>query len=107
MNDTLSDAPEHTPAPSENRLAAERDARHDLLKSDLQVLADVHEELLRSDRPVGENLVHANKRIASIMVRTAMSNDRASRRLIVLTMFIAVLTFVLVVLTFFLWWEAR
>lgn len=87
--------PEH---PADRRRAAD-EARRDLDKSPYQLLADVHEELLRGDRPVEQNIVHAWKRIASLMARTAESNEQTTRRIIRLTRVIIFLTVVLVFLT--------
>ena len=84
--------------PAGRRQAAEA-AQRDLDKSPYQLLADVHEELLRSDRPVEQNIVHAWKRIASLMARTAVANEETTRRIIRLTRVIIFLTVVLVVLT--------
>ena len=78
---------------------AAREAQLDLKKSSYQLLVDVHEELLRPDRGVDRNLVHAWKRIASIMARTTVSNEETTRRIIRLTWVIMLLTVVLVFLT--------
>jgi hypothetical protein len=78
---------------------AAREAQLDLKKSPYQLLADVHEELVRSERPVEQNIVHAWKRIASLMARTAESNEQTTNRIIRLTRVIIFLTVVLVVLT--------
>ena len=87
------------PATKSVRQRAAEDAREDLNKSDYQLLVDVHEELLHEGRSIAENLAHAYKRIASIMVRTAISNEQASRRILKLTVAIAAMTSVLVGLT--------
>ena len=71
----------------------------DLGKSPFQLLADAHHELM-SDRDNEVNLVHANKRIASIMIQTAESNKRLSRGIFWLTVVLVVLTVVMVVRMF-------
>jgi hypothetical protein len=81
------------------RAAAEREARSDLDKSNELLLADVHEELANEGRSAEYNMVHAQKRLASIMVRTAISNDRSSKVLLRLTWVLVFLTVVLVILT--------
>jgi len=84
------------------REGVEEEVARDLDKSNEQLLADAHEELLQNQP------IHAQKRIASLMVRAASSSDRASRILINLTYAIVALTIVLVVLTCMLYrHEAR
>ena len=87
------------------RQIAEADANQDFCKTNIQILTDVHEELLRTDRKVEENLAHANKRIASIMVRTAISSDHASKVLIRLTWVIAALTVAILLFTGIMVWR--
>ena len=49
-----------------------------------------------------DRIMHSNKRMVSMMARVALSNDRTSRRLLILTWILAVLTSVLAVMTFVL-----
>jgi hypothetical protein len=81
------------------RAAAEQEAIIDLDKTNEQLLADIHEELTNETRPAGFNLIHAQKRLASAMVRTAISNDRSTKVLLRLTWVLVFLTVVLVILT--------
>ena len=78
------------------REVAEEEAARDLAKTNEQLLADAHEELLKGET------AHAQKRIASIMVRVARSSDKAASVLTGLTWVIAVLTAMLVILTIIL-----
>ena len=87
------------------RQIAEAEANKDLCKTNTQILTDVHEELLRTDREVEVNIAHANKRIASIMVRTAISSDHASKVLIRLTWIIAGLTVAILIFTGIMVWK--
>lgn len=81
------------------REMAEEEARRDLLKSEGQLLADIHDELLDPNRPLAENVAHAHKRIASLMARSSASNARAACVMSWLTGVIAALTLILAVLT--------
>ncbi|MDA1277301.1 MAG: hypothetical protein O2960_25110 [Verrucomicrobia bacterium] len=81
------------------RQAAEEEAARDLLKHPEQLLADVHDEILQSNRPIDQNLIHAQKRIASIMVRVAASNEAATKVMVKLNKWLLVLTVVVVILT--------
>ncbi len=85
------------------RQSAEREAELDLKKPPTQLLADVHEELLRTDRSIPENLAHANKRMASLTARSALSSDRSSKYVIVLTWVIVALTVAILFFTFLMW----
>jgi len=87
------------------RQTAEAEAKLDLKKPPEQLLADIHEELLREDRPVGENLAHANKRMASLTARAAISTDHASRTVVILTRVLVGLTVAILFLTFLMWWQ--
>ena len=81
------------------RETAEEEARRDLQKPEYQLLTDVHDELLDPNRSVEENIAHANKRIASLMVRMSMSSERLNKTVVYLTWVIVALTVVLVGLT--------
>lgn len=84
---------------STHRAKAEEEVRQDLQKDLVHLLVDVHDELLRSDRKTDENVVHAQKRIASLQVRAAQSADRQSRIMLWVTWILVGLTIVLVILT--------
>lgn len=90
--------PDH-PGGLNNRASVEREATLDLNKSTEQLLADIHEELINEDRSAEYNLAHAQKRLASVMVRTAISNERSAKVLLRLTWVLVFLTVVLVILT--------
>ncbi len=82
------------PERSASRLEVEETAAHDLVKPYEQLLADIHEELTKPGE-VAANLLDAQKRIASLMVRTAQSAERLTQKLICLTWVLAGLTAVL------------
>ena len=81
------------------RQKAEEETRRDLEKPIEQLLCDVHEEILNQTRTTDQSLVHAYRRMVSVMVRVAASNERTSRILIALTWALTFLTVVLVILT--------
>jgi hypothetical protein len=71
-------------AKDRRRRKAEEEAARDLLKPYQQLLADAHEELLPKHKPEtapADTLLHAQKRIMSLMARSAISNDQASEQL--------------------------
>jgi hypothetical protein len=59
---------------SEHRDNAQIEADLDLAKEPRILLHDIHDELLRTDRKLESNLVHASKRIASLHVKIAEKN---------------------------------
>lgn len=81
------------------RRLAEEETNKDLRKSIQQLICDVHEEALAPNRPVEENLLHATKRIVSMMGRVTLENERSSRLLVWLTGVLIVMTAVLIWLT--------
>ena len=89
----------------EVRSDAEVSAEEDLSKDIKQLLVDVHHELLLEERPGSsaplhtENLVHAQKRLASLTVKNAIENVKLQKEISKLTKQIRVYTIVLVVLT--------
>jgi hypothetical protein len=98
------DPPGQAPLTTEQkkiRELAEAETNRDLKKPIQQLLCDVHEEVLQT-RPVEENIIHANKRMVSMMARVALSNERYSGVLLKLTWVLVVLTIVLAVMTFFM-----
>jgi hypothetical protein len=85
------------------RQTAEEEAERDWHKPLKQLLVDVHHEINLPGRTMEENAAHANKRIASVLVRTAgineeasKSNEKASKLLIRLTTALFIFTAVLV-----------
>jgi len=116
-----------TPDQARNRnriqMQAELESNEDLKKPIQQLVCDVHEEILQEFHPEKvkttqlrkfkitqkhiekilfelQRIKHADKRMVSMMARVALSNDRTSRRLLVLTWVLAGLTLVLVGMTF-------
>lgn len=81
------------------RILAETETNRDMRKPIQQLICDVHEEVLDPSRPVEQNLVHATKRMVSMMGRVALENDRSNQLLILLTRVLVILTMAIVVLT--------
>jgi len=100
------------------RLKGEQAAMRDLEKPIEQLLSDIHEQAFK--RPVTQNggnaespqvvvlsrFLEAHRRMASMMARVALANQRVSRRLLCLTWFVVGLTVVLVALTAAMVWRA-
>lgn len=42
-----------------NRPQIKREVEEDLAKTDEQLLTDIHQEILREDRPIEQNMIHA------------------------------------------------
>lgn len=82
---------------------AEEETKRDLLKPIEQLLCDVHEEVHHPGRNASENGAAAIKRMTSLMARVAISNERASRQLLVLTWVLAIFTAAMLWLTYMLW----
>lgn len=55
-----------------HRQTASDEATRDLSKDPKTLLDDIHDELLRTDRKPEVNQLHANKRIASMQVKTSL-----------------------------------
>ena len=68
----------------------------DLAKSPHQLLVDVHEELLHDGRSPHENMVHAQKRLASLFVKWFEASDRQQEVANRLARWIRTLTWVMV-----------
>lgn len=88
------DSPGQTPLTEKQkdiRKLAEDETNRDLKKPIQQLLCDVHEEVHQTHRTVEENIIHANKRMVSMMARVALSNDRYSGVLLKLTWILVVL----------------
>jgi hypothetical protein len=81
------------------RKDAERQTYNDLRKPIQQLICDVHEEASTPNRSVEGSLLHATKRMVSMMGRVALAHERSTNILIWLTVVIAVLTCVLLALT--------
>ena len=60
-----------------SRPEIETEVKKDLDKSDVELLVDIHEEILRSDRSLPENLIHAQKRLASLFARSAIESRKS------------------------------
>jgi len=81
------------------RKLAEEETNKDLRKPIQQLICDVHEEALDGGRPVEHNLLHATKRMVSMMGRVALAHERSSTRLVRLTWVLVALTVAIVSLT--------
>ena len=77
------------------RLLAEDETRKDLLKPIQQLICDVHEEALAPGQPDIFKLLHATKRMVSMMGRVALEHERTSTLLVRLTRVLVVLTVVM------------
>ena len=84
--------------PARRRLA-EEETDKDLRKPIQQLIFDVHEEALDTRRPIEHNLVHATKRMVSLMGRVALEHERSSNMLLWLTWVIVILTVAITALT--------
>lgn len=82
-----------------HRAEATTEAQLDLGKSARHLLIDVHDELLNKSRNAGENMLHAQKRLASLTLKNAESADALARKVKNLTCVLVWLTIVLTVLT--------
>lgn len=81
------------------RNQAEEETNRDLCKPIQQLMCDVHEEVLNQKRPVEENLLHATRRMVSMMGRVALEHERSSKVLVRLTWVLVVLTVAIIFLT--------
>jgi hypothetical protein len=84
-------------ADPERRKTAEEETNNDLRKPIQQLICDVHEEASAS-RSIEENLLHATKRMVSMMGRVALEHERSSKYLLKYTIVLAILTAVLLIL---------
>jgi hypothetical protein len=85
--------------PDTLRQEAQREAEEDLFKKSIvQLVTDVHHET-KQPRSIEENILHADKRMVSMMGKVALESEKASKRLERLTIVLVVLTLALVVLT--------
>ena len=90
---------------TKQRKEAEEETNKNLRKSIQQLICDVYEEVDPNRRPE-ENLVLANRRIASMMGKVGLVQEDAgnalvglTRKIVILTWIIAVFSFVTVVFT--------
>ncbi len=87
------------------RNLAEKSANDDLKKNFNQLLIDVHDELLQEKREGSktdlhtENMVHAQKRLASLTVKNAIENIGLQESIKKLTITLVFLTVILLILT--------
>jgi len=87
------------------RKLAEESAKNDLEKDINQLLIDVHDELLTEYREHSsanlqlENMVHAQKRLASLTVKNAITNTELQKKISDLTRILVILTVILVFLS--------
>lgn len=88
------------------RITAEKEANRDLVKPIEQLLADIHEEINDNDRNIDENVAHAQKRFYSLVANIALSNNKLSKRVQVLTIIAVVFAAIQVlplIISFFSW----
>lgn len=78
----------------ETRMIAEIETNRDLKKDVAQLLCDVHEETLLGERTEMQSLLHAQKRMVSMMARVAISNDKMSKCVFILTLLTLLVTIV-------------
>jgi len=90
-----------------SRTEIEKEVKEDLAKSEEQLLVDIHEEILRDDRSISENLIHAQKRLASLFVKLSRQAEESTKettklnkRLLCLTWAIAILTAIFLLVNF-------
>ena len=91
-----------------SRTEIEKEVKDDLAKSDVRLLVDIHEEILRDDRSISENLIHAQKRLASLFVKLSRQAEESTKettklnkRILYLTWVIAILTAIFLLVNFF------
>src|SRR6187455_1847202 len=77
---------------------AQREAKYDLKKSEERLLKEAHEELLNPHRTPIENLVHAQKRLTSLTVKSSKTIAKLTHALTILTVVLVVATVILVCL---------
>jgi hypothetical protein len=86
--------------PDPLREVAEQETDRDTQKPIQQLMCDVIEEILDPLRSKEENLLHATKRMVSLMGRVALENRRSTNWLIGLTVVLTILTIAILILTF-------
>ena len=84
------------PVDKNYRAEQEKEAKQDLQKPIWQLVCDVHEEANNKERKnLKENLIHATKRMVSMMGKVASDNERTQKKLVYLNTVLTVLTLVL------------
>ena len=90
-----------------SRSEIEKEVEDDLAKTDAKLLVDIHEELLHDERSIPENLIHAQKRLASLSVSLARQSEEVTKqtkklndRLLWLTWVLVILTAILLLISF-------
>ena len=82
--------------PNLSREKIEELAKEDLSKIDLQLLTDIHQEILRNDRSLPENLIHAMKRFSSLVTRSTIASNKSSEENIKLQDKVKFLTYIII-----------
>ena len=82
-----------------SRSEIEKEVQEDLTKSDKQLLVDIHEEILCDGRSLPENLIHAQKRLASLFINLSRRAEKSTEKIINLTKQLRHLTWVIVFLS--------
>ena len=67
------------------REKSEKETNKDLDKSIEQLVCDVHEETNNPERDAIQNIAHAQKRMVSMMARVAISNNKLSKWILLLS----------------------
>ena len=84
------------------RERSEIEIDRDLIKPIEQLVCDVHEETHNPNRSELQNIASAQKRMVSMMARVAISNDRMTKQMLILTWAIALMTLAITVMTIFI-----
>ena len=82
--------------PNLSREQIEKEAREDLSKTDFQLLSDIHQEILRNDRSLKENAIHAMKRFSSLVTRSTIASNKSSEENIKLQDKVKFLTYIII-----------
>src|ERR1043166_120641 len=90
---------EGTPEFKERRNKIANEVQKDMNKSLDQLMVDVYDEILREDRTLFENQVHAMKRFTCLLAKTIKSSEKQGAVIAKLTWAVVILTIVLILLT--------
>ena len=82
------------------RQQAEMETNRDLIKPIQQLVCDVHEETHNPDRTELQNIASAQKRMVSLMARLAMTNDKLSKKIYILTALMTIMTLAIGIMTY-------
>lgn len=82
------------------RALAEIETNRDLAKPIEQLVCDVHAEAMDPERTDLQNLIGVQKRLTSMMARVAQSNEDVARRMLYLTIAIALMTLAMLMIMF-------